>query len=39
MFPVIGTYITGDIPSGVFTRMGDFITDKNAMCVATYVEH
>ncbi|NRT89990.1 glutathionylspermidine synthase family protein [Clostridium beijerinckii] len=39
LFPVIGTYITGDIPSGVFTRMGDFITDKNAMCVATYVEH
>lgn len=38
LFPVIGTYITGDIPSGVFTRMGDFITDKNAMCVATYIE-
>ncbi len=38
MFPVIGTYITGDIPSGVFTRMGDFITDKNAICIATYVE-
>ncbi|WP_026888053.1 glutathionylspermidine synthase family protein [Clostridium beijerinckii] len=38
LFPVIGMYITGDIPSGVFTRMGEFITDKNAMCVATYVE-
>ncbi|NRT74949.1 glutathionylspermidine synthase family protein [Clostridium beijerinckii] len=38
LFPVIGTYITGDIPSGVFTRMGDFITDKNAMCVATYID-
>lgn len=37
-FPVIGLYITGDKPAGVFTRMGDFITDKNAIYMYTYIK-
>jgi glutathionylspermidine synthase len=37
-FPVIGLYITGDKPSGIFTRMGDFITDKNAIYMSTYIK-
>lgn len=37
-FPVIGVYITGDKPSGVFTRMGDFITNKNAIYMSTYIK-
>ena len=36
-FPVIGVYITDDKPSGLFTRMGDFITDKNATYTSTYI--
>jgi Glutathionylspermidine synthase len=37
-FPVIGLYITGDKPTGVFTRMGDFITDRNAIYMSTYIK-
>lgn len=37
-FPVIGVYITGDKPSGVFTRMGDFITNKDAKYMSTYIK-
>ena len=37
-FPVIGVYITDDKPSGLFTRMGDFITNKNATYMSTYVK-
>lgn len=38
-FPVIGVYITNDKPSGVYTRMGDFITNKNAIYVPTYIKY
>lgn len=37
-FPVIGVYVTGDRPSGLFTRMGDFITNKNASYISTYIK-
>lgn len=37
-FPVIGVYITDDKPSGLFTRMGDFITNKNATYMSTYIK-
>lgn len=37
-YPVIGLYITGDKPSGIYTRMGDFITSKNAIYMATYIK-
>lgn len=37
-FPVIGVYITGHKPSGIFTRMGDFITNKNAVYMSTYIK-
>lgn len=37
-FPVIGVYITDDKPSGLFTRMGDLITNKNAQYMSTYIE-
>ena len=37
-FPVIGVYITDDKPSGLFTRMGDFITNKNAIYMSTYIK-
>ncbi len=37
-FPVIGVYITDDKPSGIYTRMGDFITNKNAIYMPTYIK-
>jgi len=37
-FPVMGVYITNDKPSGLFTRMGDFITNKNAIYMSTYIK-
>lgn len=36
-FPVMGVYITNNKPSGLYTRMGDFITDSNAIFMPTYV--
>ncbi|AGX44765.1 glutathionylspermidine synthase family protein [Clostridium saccharobutylicum] len=36
-FPVIGVYITGNKPAGIYTRMGDFVTDKNALYMPTYI--
>lgn len=36
-FPIIGAYITGDKFSGIYTRMGDIITDKNAVYISTYI--
>lgn len=35
-FPVIGVYITGSKPSGIFTRMGDFVTNESASFVTTF---
>ena len=37
-FPVMGVYITNDKPSGLFTRIGEFITNKNATYMSTYIE-
>ena len=37
-FPIIGAYITGDKISGLYTRMGDIVTDKNAEYISTYVD-
>lgn len=37
-YPVIGVYVTDDEPSGVFTRMGDFVTNKNAIYIPTYIK-
>ena len=37
-FPIIGAYITGDKISGLYTRMGDIVTDKNAEYIPTYVD-
>lgn len=37
MFPIIGAYITGDRFAGIYSRMGDIITDKNAVCIPTYI--
>lgn len=36
-FPVIGIYITGSKPSGIFTRMGDFVTNESASFVTTFI--
>lgn len=36
-FPVIGVYIAGTKPSGIYTRMGNFITNETASFVTTFV--
>lgn len=36
-FPIIGAYITGDKLTGLYTRMGNIVTDKNAKYIATYI--
>ena len=36
-FPVLGIYITGDKPSGIYTRMGEFITDSTAKYIPLYL--
>ncbi|NKF07342.1 glutathionylspermidine synthase family protein [Clostridium gasigenes] len=36
-FPVMGIYITGDTPCGIFTRIGDFITDSSAIFLPTFI--
>ena len=36
-FPVLGVYITGDKPSGIYTRMGEFITDSTAKYIPLYL--
>lgn len=37
-FPVIGIYITGSKPSGIFTRMGDFVTNESASFITTFIK-
>ncbi|NFU49760.1 glutathionylspermidine synthase, partial [Clostridium botulinum] len=37
-FPILGAYITNDKFSGIYTRMGDIITDKNARYISTYIK-
>lgn len=37
-FPILGVYITGDKPSGIYTRMGEFITDASAKYISTYLK-
>lgn len=36
-FPVLGVYITGSKPSGIYTRMGEFITDSTAKYISLYL--
>ncbi len=36
-YPVIGVYIAGEKSAGFYTRMGDFITNKNAIYLPTYI--
>ncbi|MGG7176345.1 glutathionylspermidine synthase family protein [Clostridium paraputrificum] len=36
-FPIMGVYITNKKPSGLYTRMGDFITNSNAIFMPTYI--
>ncbi|MEG1254243.1 glutathionylspermidine synthase family protein [Clostridium sp.] len=36
-FPVMGIYITNDTPAGIFTRIGDFITNSSAIFLPTYI--
>ncbi|MGL5084512.1 MAG: glutathionylspermidine synthase family protein, partial [Clostridium sp.] len=38
-FPVIGIYITNDTPAGIFTRIGDFITDSSAIFMPTFIKN
>jgi hypothetical protein len=38
-FPVVGVYITGSKPSGIFSRAGDFITNDKASFIATFVNN
>lgn len=37
-FPVLGVYITGNKASGVYTRMGEFITDASAKYISLYLK-
>lgn len=37
-FPVMGVFIADSEPCGIFTRMGDFITNEAAIFVSTYVK-
>ncbi|WP_315079321.1 glutathionylspermidine synthase family protein [uncultured Clostridium sp.] len=37
-FPILGVYITNDKFSGIYTRIGDIITDKNARYISTYIK-
>ncbi len=37
MFPIIGAYITGDKFAGIYSRMGNIITDKNAVYITTCI--
>lgn len=36
-FPIIGVYITNDKSVGVFTRAGEFITNKDAIYMPSYI--
>ena len=36
-FPIIGAYITDDIVSGLYVRMGGIVTDKNAYYMPSYI--
>ncbi len=36
-FPVVGVYVTGMKPSGIYTRIGDFVTNSSAKFMATYM--
>ncbi|MBE6062962.1 MAG: glutathionylspermidine synthase family protein [Clostridium butyricum] len=37
-FPILGAYITSNKVSGLYTRMGDIITDKNAQYIPTFID-
>lgn len=36
-FPIIGAYVTDDVISGLYIRMGDIVTDKNAEYIPAYI--
>jgi Glutathionylspermidine synthase len=37
-FPVIGAYIVNNKYAGIYTRVGDLVTDRWAVCLPTYIE-
>lgn len=37
-FPIIGAYIADDVVCGIYTRMGEAVTDITAKYVSTYIE-
>lgn len=37
-FPIIGAYIAGDKVAGIYTRIGEFITDVTAKYISSYIE-
>ena len=39
MFPIIGAYITGSEFAGIYTRMGNIITDKNAVYISSFINN
>lgn len=38
LFPVMGIYITDHTPAGIFTRIGDFITNSSAIFLPTFIK-
>jgi glutathionylspermidine synthase len=38
-FPVIGVYVAGKKFSGIYTRIGDFVTNTSAKFMSTYIRH
>ncbi|HCW54692.1 MAG TPA: glutathionylspermidine synthase [Clostridium sp.] len=37
-FPIMGAYITGDKVAGVYTRLGEIVTNKNSEYISTYIK-
>ena len=37
-FPIIGMYIASAKPVGVYTRMGEFVTDSTAKYISLYLK-
>ena len=39
VYPVIGAYVIGDQFGGIYTRVGNSITNKWAVFIPTYIEN
>lgn len=37
-FPIIGVYVTDENPAGIYTRVGDIVTNKNSNYISTYIK-